>query len=211
VTAGDDIDRAPVSAVVFDVGAVLFQWDLRHLFAKLVDDPAELDRIVTDVVPVAWHFQHDAGRSLAETLPERIALFPEYRPLIEAYAARFNETLPGPVPGSFKLVEALHARGVPLFALTNFGAEFWSAFRPTQPIFDLFADIVVSGVEKIAKPDPVIYELAQRRFGHDPHSLLFVDDREENIDAARKAGWQGHHFTDARTLETELRQRCLIA
>ena len=64
--------------------------------------------------------------------------------------ARFNETIPGPVPGTHALVERLAARGVPLFCLTNFGDEFWQAFRPTQPIFDHFADIIVSGVEKVA-------------------------------------------------------------
>ena len=209
--AGDDIDRAPVSAVVFDVGWVLFQWDLRHLFAKLIDDPDELEWFVGNVVTTDWHFEHDAGRSLAETLPERIALFPEYKPLIEAYAARFNETLPGPVPGSLELVEALHARGVPLFALTNFGAEFWAAFRPTQPVFDRFGDILVSGVEKLAKPDPAVYALAQQRFGHEPGAILFIDDREDNIAAARACGWQGHLFTGADRLGSELCERGLIS
>ena len=92
------------------------------------------------------------------------------RALIDAYAARFNETIPAPMPGSLELVERLDAAGVPLFAITNFGHEFWEGFRPTQPIFDRFQDIIVSGTEKLMKPDPAIYRLAIERFGIDPRA-----------------------------------------
>jgi len=118
--------------VIFDVGRVLFDWDLRHLFAKLIDDGDELESFVTTVVTPEWHFQHDAGRPLADMLPELKAEFPQHEALIDAYATRFNETIPGPVPGSLELVERLDAAGVPLFAITNFGHEFWEGFRPTS-------------------------------------------------------------------------------
>lgn len=203
--------HSPVSAVVFDVGRVLFEWDLRHLFAKLIDDPAELEWFCSTVVTEAWHFQHDAGRPLAEMVAERTAEYPAHAHLIEAYATRFNESVPGPVEGSLSLVEQLGAASVPLFAITNFGAEFWARFHPTQPIFELFGDIVVSGVEKIVKPDPAIYALAARRFGHVPESMLFVDDNEANILSARSCGWQAHHFTSAAALEADLRERGLLA
>jgi 2-haloacid dehalogenase len=199
-----------IEAVVFDVGRVLFLWELRHLFAKLIDDPAELDWFLNNVVTEEWHFQHDQGRALAEMVPERISEYPAYKAHIEAYATRFNESVPGPVPGSLELVDALNARAVPLYAITNFGAEFWAQFRPTQPIFDHFRDIVVSGVEKIAKPDPAIFNLAAARFGHAPGAMLFIDDNAANIKAARALGWQVHHFGDAACLADDLRGRGLI-
>ncbi len=202
---------ARVSAVVFDVGRVLFQWELRYLFAQLIADRQELDWFLASVVTEEWHFQHDAGRPLAEMVAERIAKFPGHAALIEAYAARFNDTIPGSVPGSLELVEALHGAGVPLFAITNFGAEFWPAFRATQPIFDRFRDVVVSGVERMVKPDPAIYALAARRFGHAPADMLFIDDNAANIASARGCGWQVHHFTDAARLAEDLRARRLIA
>ena len=193
-----------IEAVVFDVGRVLYEWDLRYLFAKLIADPAELERFVTTVVTPEWHFQHDAGRPLAEMVPERIAQFPQHAALIEAYAMRFNETIPGPVPGSLELVERLHADGVPLYSITNFGAEFWAMFRPTAPVFERFIDIVVSGVEKLAKPDPAIFALAERRFGFAPEAMLFIDDSLPNVEAALERGWHAHHFADAAGLEGEL-------
>lgn len=199
-----------IEAVVFDVGRVLFEWDLRHLFGKLIADPADLERFVTTVVTPEWHFQHDAGRPLAEMVAERSAEFPQHAALIQAYAARFNETIPGPVPGSLELVERLHADGVPLYAITNFGAELWAMFLPTAPVFDRFIDIVVSGVEKLAKPDPAIFALAAQRFGRDPATMLFVDDVAANVGSARDCGWQAHHFSEAAGLEADLLKRGLL-
>lgn len=202
---------ARIEAVVFDVGRVIIQWDLRHLFAKLISDEQELDWFCANVVTEEWHFEHDAGRPLSEMVPERKALFPQYAHLIDAYATRFNETVPGPVPGTAELIEKLAARGIPLFAITNFGAEFWVQFRPTQPVLDHFRDIVVSGDEKLAKPDPAIFELACERFGYPASEMLFIDDNAANTRAAQNLGWHVHQFTNAETLERDLLSRDLIS
>lgn len=199
-----------IEAVVFDVGRVLIQWDLRVLFAKLIPDPERLDWFLGNVVTEEWHFEHDAGRPLTEMVPERKLLHPDWSEEIDAYAARFLETIPGPVPGTAALVEALDARGVPLFAITNFGVEFWAQFRPTLPLLDRMRDIVVSGAEKLAKPDAAIFKLAAKRFEHAPEAMLFVDDNRANVEAARSLGWQAHHFRNADLLEADLRQRGLI-
>lgn len=198
-------------AVVFDIGRVLFEWDLRRLFEQLIADPAELDWFLTHVVTEEWHFQADGGRPLAEMVPERIATFPDHGHLIEAYRTRFNESIPGPVPGTHAIVRGLAEAGVPLYALTNFGAEFFAGFRPTQPIFDLFADIVVSGVERCAKPDARIYQIAEARFGLQPERLFFIDDNPANVEAAAERGWQAHLFTDAAALERALSATGLLA
>lgn len=190
--------------VIFDVGRVLFDWNLRYLFAKLIADDDELEWFVTHVVTPEWHFQHDAGRPLAEMLPELKAAFPQHEALIDAYALRFNETIPAPMPGSLELVERLDSAGVPLYAITNFGHEFWEGFRPTQPIFDRFRDIIVSGTEKMMKPDPAIYALAIERFDIDPAGALFIDDVAANVVGAESVGISGHQFVDAATLEREL-------
>lgn len=193
-----------ITTVVFDVGKVLFEWDLRYLFAKLIADRDELEFFVTHVVTPEWHFQHDAGRALDDMVAERIAEFPEYATLIAAYASRFNETIAGPVTGSLEIVQELAESGVPLFAITNFGAEFWEGFRPTQPIFALFQDIIVSGVEKLVKPDPAIYALALQRFGIRPGQAIFIDDNHANVISARENGFATHHFRDAASLRAEL-------
>lgn len=203
------MDR-PVEAVVFDVGRVIVQWNLRYLFERLIDDPEELEWFCTNVVTEEWHFQHDAGRPLDEMVPERKAQFPDQAHLIEAYRHRFLETVPGPVPGTIELIEQLARRGHPLFAITNFGAEFWEQFRPTQPVLAHFRDIVVSGTEKLAKPDPAIFELAAERFGFAPEAMLFIDDNAANVAAASELGWHVHHFHTADALAADLSSRNLI-
>lgn len=199
-----------IEAVVFDVGRVLVQWDLRALFAKLIDDPDRLDWFCSNVVTEEWHFEHDAGRDLAEMVVERKAEFPGHDELIDAYVTRFLETIPGAIPGTHEIVRELNDRDVPLFAITNFGSSFWHEFRAAEPLFDLFGDIVVSGDEKLVKPDPRIYELAARRFGYAPESMLFIDDNAANITGAAELGWHVHHFRDAHRLREDLEARGLL-
>jgi 2-haloacid dehalogenase len=200
-----------IEAVVFDVGNVLVRWDRRLPYLNSFADSAELDWFMEEVIPLSWHAEHDAGRPAAELVAERTALFPAFARHIHDWFARFNESIPGPVPGSPELVEALDAAGVPLYAITNFGADTWAGFRPTFPLFDRFQDIVVSGVEKLSKPDHAIYAHAAARFGRDPGTMLFVDDSLPNVIAARESGWHGHHFTAADGLAAELHGHGLLA
>jgi 2-haloacid dehalogenase len=195
-------------AVIFDVGRVLFQWDLRHLFRKLIPDTVALEYFVTHVVTPAWHFQHDAGRDLDPMLAERIAEFPEFADLIRAYRTRFNETIPGPMPDMLELVTELSDAGVRLFVISNFGDEFWNQFRPTQPIFDRFDGLIISGKEKLMKPDPAIYRLALERFLLTADEALFVDDVPANVAAAKSVGIETFLFEgDAAAFRTWLRAR----
>ena len=199
-----------VRGVVFDVGNVLFTWDPRFLYERLIDDDRALDAFLRDVVTHDWHFQHDAGRPFAETSAELIAEYPEHAALIRAWGPRFNESLGPAVDGMIALVEDLDAAGVPLFAITNFSGEFWASFRAAQPVFDRFRDIVVSGTERLVKPDAAIYELAVRRFGLPADELIFIDDRAENVAGAEAIGMRGHLFRDAAALREELRSLRLL-
>lgn len=185
--------------VYFDVGRVLFHWDLRHLFRKLIADPAQLEWFLANVITPEWHFQHDEGRLLDDMIAERIAEYPDQADLIHAYRHRFNETIPGPVAGMHDIVTQLSDAGVPLYIISNFGDEFWEQFRPTQTIFDRFDGLIISGKEKLAKPDPAIYALALDRFGVNAADALFIDDNAANVDAANAVGIASHLFADAPT------------
>lgn len=199
-----------VQAVVFDIGRVLVQWRIAALYERLIPDEAVRSHVLGEVITEEWHARHDTGVPLAEMIAERTAQYPQYRAHIEAYATHWLETLPGPVPGSAELVGELAARGVPLYAITNFGADTWAMFRPSFPLLDHFRDIVVSGHERLVKPDAAIFELAARRFGHRPAEMLFIDDNAANVAAAALLGWQVHHFSAAGPLAQDLRGRGLI-
>lgn len=198
-------------AVIFDIGNVLFTWHPRYLYERLIADDRALDAFVRDVVTLDWHFQHDAGRDFADTSVELTARFPEYAELIAAWGPRFNESVGGPVPGMHELVAELDEAGVPLFAITNFSHEFWPPFRAEWPgLFDRFRDIVVSGDERLVKPDPAIYRLALARFGLEPHETVFIDDNSANVAGAQALGIRAVLFTDAVCTRRQLNELELL-
>jgi len=197
--------RSNPTSVIFDVGNVLFRWDPMFLYERLIEDDQTLEAFLRDVVTKEWHFQHDEGRPFAETSAELSARFPEHAELIAAWGPRFNESLPGPVEGMIPLVEELDAAGVPLYAITNYSGEFWPPFRATQePLFARFRDIVVSGDEKLVKPDPEIYRRSLARFGLEPEEAVFIDDSLPNVESARALGIHAFPFTDAPSFRAEL-------
>ena len=193
------------TAVVFDVGNVLYGWDPESFLARqLPEDEARL-RFIEDVGLWEWHDSLDGGRPYDEAAAELSGKFPEYAHLIAAWGERFGETITDPVPGVHALVEALDARGVPLFAITNFSADFWKPFHDREhAFFRRFRDILVSGEEKLLKPDPAIYYRALDRFGLKPAEALFIDDRLINVEGAHAVGMHAHLFTDAEDLRARL-------
>jgi 2-haloacid dehalogenase len=198
-------------AVIFDVGNVLYGWDPdAFLVRQIADDEARL-RFIEDVDLYAWHETLDGGRPYAEAAAELDEKFPQYAELIAAWSDRFGETISGPVPGVHALVDRLAARGVPLYAITNFSADFWPPFfEKERAFFARFRGIVVSGEVKLLKPDPAIFWLALDRFRLRPADALFVDDRQINVDAALAVGLRAHLFVDAADLEARLRAEGLI-
>lgn len=196
---------AQVDAVVWDIGRVLVQWDFPRIWRGVIPDPAEHAHFTTQIVSEAWHARHDEGVPMADLVAERSAAHPEHAGLIARYATHWLDSLPGPVPGTHALIERMAARAVPQYAITNFGDEAFALFRPTFPVLDHMRDIVVSGVERLIKPDPAIFHLAAARFGLAPERMVFIDDNAANIATARDLGWHTHHFLDdAAALEADL-------
>ncbi|MGP7794928.1 HAD family hydrolase [Sphingomonas sp. CLY1604] len=199
------------TAVIFDVGRVLYDWDPRILYGRLIEDDRALDAFLRDVVTHDWHFQHDAGRDFADTSAELVALYPEHAELIAAWGPRFLESIGDPMPGMHALVDELEAADVPLYAITNFSHEFWPPFRAREAaMFDRFRDVVVSGVEKLVKPDPAIYRLALDRFGLEAERTVFIDDNAANIAGAQDVGLIALHFTGEPRLRGELQALGLL-
>lgn len=192
-------------AVVFDCGNVLYGWDPESfLVRQIAEDEARL-RFIEDIDLYAWHDTLDGGRPFDEAAAELSETFPHYAALIATWGERFGETITDPVPGVHAIVRELDARGVPIFVLTNFSADFWPPFHAKEKaFFDIFRDILVSGREKMLKPDPAIYYLALHRFGLKPEEALLFDDRQINVDGARAVGMHAELFVDAATMRARL-------
>jgi 2-haloacid dehalogenase len=199
------------TAVIFDVGNVLYGWDPDSFLVRQIADDAARLKFIEDVDLYAWHESLDGGRPYAEAAAELNEKFPQYAALIAAWSDRFGETISGPVPGVHAIVEELDARRVPLFAITNFSADFWPPFvEKERAFFRRFQNIIVSGEVRLLKPDPAIYYLALDRFGLRPADALFIDDRQINVDAACAIGMPAHLFTDAAALRARLESEGLL-
>ncbi len=185
-----------ISAVVFDLGAVLIDWDPRHVYRDLFPgDAAGMEAFLAQVTSTAWNHQMDAGRPWADAVAELVAQHPERRALIEAYQTRWPEMLRGDIPETVAILRALRDRGdVRLFALTNWSAETFPVARARFEFLGWFEGIVVSGEEGVAKPDPAIYRILLERHAVDAGSALFIDDRPENVAAAESVGMRGVEF-----------------
>jgi 2-haloacid dehalogenase len=199
------------TAVIFDVGNVLYGWDPESFLSRqLADDEARL-RFIEDVDLWSWHDSLDGGRPFDEAAAELSEKFPAYAELIRAWGDRFGETIGDPVPGVHEIVAELDSRSVPLFAITNFSADFWPPFHAKEEaFFGRFRDIVVSGQEKLLKPDPALYFRALDRFGLRPSEALFVDDRLINVEGAEAVGMHFHLFTGAEDLRSRLEGEGLL-
>jgi len=200
--------RTPTT-VVFDLGGVLIDWDPRHLYRQLLPED-EIEPFLEEIGFRAWNYAQDAGGSWEAAVEELAARYPHRRDLIAAYPARFPETMSGPVPGTAELLRELHARGTRLLALTNFSAESYPHAVAAFEFLGLFEDVVVSGVEELAKPDPAIFALLIERYRLDPAATLFVDDSPHNVEAAATAGLQAVLFTGADDLRRDLSRLGLL-
>jgi 2-haloacid dehalogenase len=194
-----------VSAVVFDLGGVLIDWDPRYLYRSLFDgDDAAMDRFLATVCTPEWNRGQDAGRPWSEAIAALIAEHPEHADLIRAFWDRWPETLGDAIAPTVDVLADLRGAGVPLYALSNWSAETFPLARPRYPFLDWFDGIVISGEVGAAKPDRRIYEALIERHALDPASLAFVDDVPANVAAAEGLGMRGVTFTSAPALRRDL-------
>ena len=193
-----------IDTVVFDVGNVLIPWNPRWLFRRLLPDAAAIDRFFAETDFIAWNAAHDAGQCFADGIAAHGARFPHYRHLFTAYFEHWEETIAVPIQEAVDLARALRAAGYRTLALTNFSAEMFPRAVRLNPFLEEFEGIVVSGVEKLIKPDPAIYRLLCTRHGVVPERAVFIDDSLHNVDGARGIGMHAIHFQSVAQVRDDL-------
>ena len=192
--------------VVFDIGNVLLEWNPRHLFRKLLPDEQAVDHFLGNICTPAWNAEQDRGRPWHVAVAELTRTFPEYAELISAYDERWHETLGGPIEGTVEILKSLSSAKIPLYALTNFSTEKFAGVRETYDFFDLFEGIVVSGAERVLKPDPAIFYVLFERYPATRSNAVFIDDSAHNVEAAAALGMQAVHFKNPEALRAQLRE-----
>jgi 2-haloacid dehalogenase len=193
-----------ISAVVFDLGGVLIDWNPRYLYRTLFDDDEAMEDFLATVTTPEWNKAQDAGRPWSEAVEELATRHPERRALIEAYWRRWPETLGDAIVQTVAVLDELRSTGVRLFALSNWSGETFPVARPNYPFLEWFEGIVISGDEGVVKPDPRIFAVLTDRYGLVPEETAFIDDQVDNVEAAGRLGFRPIRFVDAGTLRNDL-------
>ena len=193
-----------IDTIVFDIGNVLIPWEPRWLFRKLLPDEAAVERFLSEVKFNQWNAQHDAGQTFAHGIAQHGAAFPQYQHLFKAYFERWEESMGDPIHGSVTLARKLREAGYRTLALTNFSNETFPRAVRLCPFLNEFEGIVVSGDEKLMKPDPAIYRLLCERYSVEPARSVFIDDSLPNVEGARRVGMHGLHFSSVDQLLADL-------
>ena len=196
-----------IDTVIFDLGGVLIDWNPKYLYRKIFDDEKEMDFFFSNICTSDWNEQQDAGRSLAKATEILVAKHPDYRIEIEAFYGRWKEMLGGVLEETVEILEHLHQKKEHrILALTNWSAETFPYALENFEFLQLFEGILVSGIEKMKKPDPEIYQLMLSRYQIDAPKSVFIDDSERNIVGAKKLNINGIHFKSPRQLKTDLEE-----
>lgn len=183
----------PISAVIFDIGNVLINWNPEHYFDRTYGE--ERRKALFDAVDLhGMNIRVDKGEHFTSVIEETIEMHPDWALEIKAWHDEWIQLASPAIPHSVRLRDALRAKGIPVFALTNFGVETFEIARAEYPFLEEFDRKYVSGHMAVIKPDPQIYAILEEDCALDPESLLFADDRPENIEAAAARGWQTHLF-----------------
>mgnify|MGYP001395475329 CR=1 FL=1 len=193
-----------VTAVLFDLGNVVVDWNPLLLYRQIFDSEDEAQRFVSEICTLKWHTEHDRGVTFADNAVPLIEAYPHYEDQIRAWRTRWLDMFSGYVPGMDVLLADVFASRADVFALSNLSDEVWQETADAFPLLHKFEDVVVSGAEKVVKPDPKIYEIARQRAGRPAEEILFTDDRMDNLVAAEAFGFKTHHFQGAHGLREAL-------
>ncbi len=193
-----------IKNIIFDFGGVLLDWNPRYLYKSYFNNDEEMEHFLADICNGEWNIKQDAGRPFAEAVKELQAKFPEYAEAIQMYDDDWEKMLKCELPESIDLLKELKSMGYGIYGLTNWSAEKIGYAFANYSFFSLFDGIVVSGVEKVVKPDRKIYEILLERYSLKPGECVFIDDNPDNVDMAKVLGINAIRFDNIGNVKEHL-------
>ncbi|PRY15010.1 2-haloacid dehalogenase [Pontibacter ummariensis] len=200
-----------IKTIIFDLGAVLIDWNPHYLYRKIFDKEEEMLHFLTNICTPDWNEEQDAGRPLQEATDMLVAQYPEHEESIRAFYGRWDEMLGGAIEGTVDIFRELKESGkYNLYALTNWSAETFPIAQERYEFLNWFDGIVVSGTEKDRKPFDTFYHTLLERYEVHPSEALFIDDNLRNVKAAEKLGIASIHFTSPKELRAALKEKDVL-
>lgn len=200
---------ARIENIVFDFGGVLLDWNPRYLYKGYFRDDAEMEYFLSEICNSEWNVRQDAGRPFAEAVRELQEKYPQYSEAIGLYDTGWEKMLKGEIPQTVELLEKVKTDGYGVYGLTNWSAEKFPIAYRRYDCLKLFDGIVVSGEEKVAKPDPEIFRILLSRYGLEAGTCIFIDDSLPNVDAASALGFNTVLFDNIENVRTRIAELTL--
>lgn len=198
--------NSTIKNIIFDFGGVLMDWNPRYFYKDYFNDDEKMEFFLRNIATDEWNAEQDRGRSLAEGTEILVAKFPEWETEIRAYYDNWTTMLRSDIPENVAVLRQLKHSDYELFGLTNWSAETFPYALENYDFFDIFnGKIVVSGTEKLIKPDPKIWEVLLERYNIKAEESVFIDDNAKNIETAKHLGFVTIHITEETNLAEELR------
>ncbi len=196
-----------IKNIIFDFGGVVMDWDPRYFFKDHFNDDDKMEYFLKNIVTDEWNGEQDRGRTLAEGTEIQVAKHPEWEKEIRAYYDNWITMLKSDIPHNVEVLRKLEHSKYELFGLTNWSAETFPYALENYDFFTIFKEkIVVSGTEKLIKPDPTIWNLLLNRYQIKAEESVFIDDNAKNIEVAKSLGFICVHIEENTDLEKELRE-----
>lgn len=194
-----------IKNIIFDFGGVVMDWNPRYFFKDYFNDDEKMEFFLKNIATDEWNAEQDRGRTLAEGTEIQVAKFPQWEKELRAYYDNWTTMLRSDIPKNVEVLRKLEHSNYELFGLTNWSAETFPYALENYDFFKIFGgNIVVSGTEKVIKPDPKIWEVLLERYHIKADESVFIDDNAKNIEVAKALGFITVHITPETDLEKEL-------
>ena len=200
-----------IKNIIFDFGGVVMDWNPRYFFKDYFNDDERMEYFLKYIANDEWNAEQDRGRSLSEGTELQVQKFPEWEKELRAYYDNWTRMLRADIPENVEVLRKLQHSDYELFGLTNWSAETFPYALENYDFFDIFeGKIVVSGTEKLIKPDPKIWQVLLERYNLKAEESVFIDDNPKNIEVAKSLGFATVHIIEEISLEEELKSLGLI-
>lgn len=191
--------------IIFDFGGVLLDWDPRYLYRKIFNgDEQAMERFFAETDFFNWNLEQDAGRPFAEGVKVGCEKYPGYCELLRAYDSRWRESIRGPIWETVEILKILKQANYRLFGLSNWSAEKFQLVRGDYDFLNWFEGIVISGEERLIKPDPRIFTKLLALTAVPAADCLLIDDSRKNLETAARLGFQVAHYQNPELLRMNL-------
>lgn len=193
-----------IKNIIFDFGGVLVDWNPHHLYDTYFGDKDSADWFLSNICTMDWNMQMDAGKPFEQGVAEKIAQYPQWEKEIRLYWERWIDMMGDTIPNMYDWILQLKQQGYAIYGLTNWSTETFIQVKDKYSIFQLMDGIVMSGEERVTKPDAKIYHILLNRYQLSPEECVFFDDNLNNVIAAQNIGIHAVQFQSTEQAKREL-------